>query len=490
MSYVFRIESGAEADGAQCRPPASSSQKVQVFVDEGLAEFRDAAFAAIAELVRIAGWQSECCQVAGKADLRYTERSDVFAFAGVSGWRQIATATPVDVDGEVFPDAAVTRPDGLDVVLAAHFFLCGLYERDPQCLENNGVPGTGALKWGIDRGPSVNRIALELRRTLAAMPGLESPRPLWPEGKTWALALTHDCDRVFLYRFKSFLTDSWRALKAGRLLLSAECLLKAAYSAVVGPFRTDPYFQSWRRWMEFEREIGIRSAFYIGTWNRSDPQSHMTATVSDLGYDYRDPRLQKLTRELSAGGWEIGLHSGTQAWMHEGQYAREAERFASGYGVFPSGQRGHYWCLNPLKPHDAFPKIKNAGILYDSSLGMNRLHGYRRGVAYPFKPYDPSTGTWSGLWELPPVIMDDALHRAGRNASERMDAFRKRVAESKEASGLLVLDWHEYTLADGIMDDLGKQFCEELTDISRDSSCWIAKPHQVYEWCAIDRWQH
>jgi len=34
--------------------------------------------------------------------------------------------------------------------------------------------------------------------------------------------------------------------------------------------------------MDFERELGIPSAFYVGTWNRWEAQSQMTDRVATL----------------------------------------------------------------------------------------------------------------------------------------------------------------------------------------------------------------
>ena len=264
------------------------------------------------------------------------------------------------------------------------------------------------------------------------------------------------------------------------------CLGKAFFSTLLKPFVADPYYESWESWLRFESEMGIHGVYYIGTWSRWDQQSN----ERDLPYLSTDPVVIRLANLSLEKGAEIGLHSGIQAWRHPGRFQQETDRFRTHYGVDPKGFRGHYWSLDPENPESSHKTAcLQTHFKYDSSFGMNLVSGFRRGAAYPFRTFEPCSGEYTGLIELPPVIMDGALHSCGKTNPDRLASFIALGQTVKKAEGLLMLDWHSDSLDPSYQDNLASRLLPTLRTWVDDSSCWFATGSEIAAWSTAARWE-
>lgn len=482
------------ASSAKLASPSSKQfsidglQSLNCFVDPTLGRQRPRACAALAELLAIAGWSSKFVNDPSAADLAYGSSSvRIFdlPFAGADAWALIGDSRPIAIRGVTQPSRAAiatTRARELvDPVLSTDFYLRGLPERFARA-ETKGIPDARSSEWGLFDVPAVQANARALRARLAAC-GFPAPRPAWPAGKTWALCLSHDCDQPTRFRPIGYARDALRAARQAAPRLAAGCAAKAVYCAAAR-FRDDPFLRSWNDWMRFESSLGIRATYYVATWNRYDRRSDSR----DVPYAVKDPRIRSVVAGLLDGGWEVGLHSSIDAWRDGGRFEEEAHRFERAFGTRPRGMRGHFWSLDPSAPERTLALARaQAAIDYDSSLGMDLVQGFRRGVAYPFRPYDDN-GQGSGVWEIPPTVMDWALYLSGPDTERRCQVLRARAKGVAACGGLLVLDWHEYTLAPGVMSDLAEGLLHELAEFAADSSCWIATAAQIVDWCSHARW--
>jgi hypothetical protein len=472
----------------------TDSGSIRLFVDPALRSAAALARRGLEQLLRIAGWQTVEAKEPGAADLVYSPLGaatfdGAVPSAGESAWRDVVTSHPVRIGDLVLPSQAVLptqrgREPAIDLPLAAHFFLCGMHERDPQVhRSSDGIPDGSIGKWGLLECPVVDCLSQRLSEYFTNVRNLPTPAPRWPGGREWAVCLTHDCDRPFRYRAAGYLLDLGLAARRRAWSLAASHLLKAAYSGAMFSLRPDPYFNSWRSWTCLERQLGIRSTFYIGTWTRYERD----ADERDVGYSCYDRRIRTLASELADGGWELGLHSSIRAWRRPTGFADEVERFQRAFRVRPSGFRSHYWSLDPVSPERSLQQAhEQAGFLYDSSFGMNLAFGYRRGTSFPYRPIDPASGKEVGLWEIPPTIMDGATLAGTSCSSERKLLLRGLFEATKRRGALLVLDWHEHSLASGVI--LGADLIEVLGEFVGDSTCWWTTPSAVVEWASKDRW--
>jgi hypothetical protein len=362
-----------------------------------------------------------------------------------------------------------------------------MHEADDSIMESKemwATPGSGIKRWGLTGEPTVHVAARAVSARIGLSTALAPPAPRWPPGKTWAVAITHDLDRYRKYRPAEFLRHAGFAAARGKMGVAGDSIAKALISAVGSLIVSDPYVASLDAWVSFQRSLDVRSAIYVSVVARTD----QGAAANDVTYSLRDTQFAARIRDLEQEGWEIGLHSSINAWRTEGGFGREREKLRDAFSVSSVGVRGHYWSLDPAHRDESLRRIARAGFRYDSSLGMNLVHGYRRGSNYPYRPFDPTSGEILGVWEVPPVMMDESLLLAGTDNLARDSALRVRAAEVRRHGGLLVLDWHTDSLARGYMDDSAALVLEFLQAAVPDSECWVATPRAIVEWCSRERW--
>jgi len=193
----------------------------------------------------------------------------------------------------------------------------------------------------------------------------------------------------------------------------------------------DPY----RRAMERMRgEVVVRggkSTFFFKT-GAHGPR--------DVLYRQSGSFLRRFYGELSASGFEIGLHPSYHAYNH-GRYLREekaALRHAS--GVRAVAARTHYLRFDPRET----PRLlAETGFQIDSSVGFAETTGFRRGSCLPFPLYDLDADEALDLWEMPLTAMESALfNREDRHLDEALDRTNALMDECRRHQGVFVGLWH------------------------------------------------
>src|SRR4051794_31846574 len=171
----------------------TDSGSIRLFVDPALRSAAALARRGLEQLLRIAGWQTVEAKESGPAD-RVSSRLGAATFAGAvpsageSAWRDIVTSHPVRIGDLVLPSQSVLptqrgREPGIDLPLAAHFFLCGMYERDPQVhRSSDGIPDGSIGKWGLLECPVVDCLSQRLSEYFTNVRNLPTPAPRWPGG--------------------------------------------------------------------------------------------------------------------------------------------------------------------------------------------------------------------------------------------------------------------------------------------------------------------
>ncbi len=462
------------------------SRPLTFAVSDRFADKRPVVAATLRQLLEVAGWPSH--QKEGEADLGYgVTATTTLAAADPRAWVGSSNDQPVSREGVMLPAGAVLAGGEIDWVYTAHFFVTGQHEwtETPDGLRHRD-PDKAVVRWQLDRHRPVEiaakKITEHLRRDTTPPP----PRPPWPRGKAWAVALTHDCDRIYRYRPRTYFAEAVNLGRSGNLAMAGLQSAKGLYSLAARPFLADPCLTAWQRMIEWQRRAGIVSATYFGTWSRFDRNGH----ADDLHYDYRDPNLARSAASLTDSGCELGLHFSIRSEATPGQLAREIARFEEVTGHRPTGARAHFWSLNAERPEDTLRTLfEECGLAYDTSLGMNATSGFRRGVGYPYRPFDPMTGKALGGFELPPTVMDEALHLSATTPSGRRQAFRDLLDEARRNGGLVILDWHTDAFLPGYQDDCFPDIVSEIESLLAESECWFARPDEIAAWAARDRWQ-
>jgi hypothetical protein len=313
-----------------------------------------------------------------------------------------------------------------DIVFTSFWLLVGgpepRYKRDRS--DNLNLSGSFFLRHSLQTTPLVSMYAAFLRGVLREW-GRE---PLhFPAAGSFSL--THDVDYPQMIRW----IECLRLIKARGW---------KAWPSVTGVVRGTNHFWTFAEWVDWQKQLGTRPAFYFMARKGSLLQ-YALGTPDDF-YDVEAPEFRDLFRYLRDEGCEIGLHASYHAWRSAGTLRREKEKIEGASGVPVEGNRHHYWHLDPRAPHETLALHEKAGLLYDSSLGLEYYPGFRRGICHPFQPYHPGLRREIDVVQLPPAWMDDHFDRrlVQNRIAEPVDYARSLVQTAVDTGGVVVVDYH------------------------------------------------
>jgi hypothetical protein len=382
------------------------------------------------------------------------------------------------------PEGAADRPD--DVLLATYRLATGVFEHDMP-VDAWGVPvRTGNPAAGIWERPLVAEHAARLLAALRSRRGGELERvERWPGGKRWAIVLTHDVDAPFTRAPWSFyarrLATNVRALDPQAALRG---VLQAAKTALVTrgarlPRPADDPNFCFDRWHELGARLGAASCFYVAVTSSGDPG----AAPADVTYDASRPELAAALRAAADRGCEIGLHASINARLAPARFAAERTRLEHVLDGRPvAGVRHHYWALEPRLPERTLRAHVDAGFAYDSSLGLNDTAGFRRGLLWPFRPFDRERRAPLTILEVPPTLMDGAIFYGRVDPEEGRRRIREHLALVEHHGGAVVLDWHLEQLNPARLHGAGPALRDVLLERAGDGEVWWATPAEAASW--------
>jgi len=372
-----------------------------------------------------------------------------------------------------------------DLIYSAYALVTGALERGQ---EKNpwGVPvaeGSFLLNEGVLSYPAVSTYANHLWEVLSStFPGKFHPVPRWPDGKRYAVVISHDVDTPFTnpsrrLHFRMMLGHIRKSeLKTADIY--AKALTKQVLGMLPAQGRDDPNFR-FADWLEHEGDLGARSCFYVAVRNSTE----ISASPQDVFYDFRHPDLVDALRQVTEAGWEVGLHASVNAWKNDGWFVEERELLQSvipGYEV--AGLRHHYWSMNGDAPEETLALHSKAGFHYDSSLGLNDAPGFRRGLAWPFNPFHRGTMEVLPIIEVPPTLMDGGIFYHDLPGDEAAGRIREHIGAAFEHGGAVVLDWHLEQLNPDLLQGAGTALLEVLREMRHDSDIYWAAPGEIAEW--------
>lgn len=326
------------------------------------------------------------------------------------------------------------------------------------------LTGTPTLAHGALRQALASSIGSGLEAQLADL-GYRPGERRWPQGAALAAACGHDVDYPEIIRW----------LEPLRILARQGAAGLGTAAAVAGGRHTHWHFRSW---MELERRVGARSAFYFVA--RKGSLREYATGLPDTFYDIGAPRFRALFRELAAEGWEIGLHASYLAHSDAAKFAGERAALAVASGQPIAGNRHHYWHLDPRSPEDTLLLHEQVGFAYDASLTHNRYLGWRRGSSWPFYPWHQGQRRALRTLQLPTAWMDD--HLFGQRADNPGDrrALLRGLADTVAAQGgLLLVDVHDYVFDDALFPGWAATYRELWEDLFARGDVWFATPGEI-----------
>lgn len=310
-------------------------------------------------------------------------------------------------------------------------------------------------------------------------------KPVWPEGKPFAVCLTHDVDLVTLYSQR----QAWRA--GSQALRHAESLMqKTKVALAIGSNyaamtlhtgATDP-LHCYERWLEAETDIGGRSTFFFWPGWSSMSRHHASDCTYELTdsvvFDRQKCSVAEMICEINHRGWEIGLHPSWYSFdnAEEMKHQKAALETALSHDVVSVRQHYLHYDIRIT------PRVQaEAGFKYDSTLGFNDNVGFRFGTCHPWRLYDLQAEKELSIIEVPLIVQDGAMLNPAKGMRLDEDtAFRyvMQLAEAVErVGGVLTLLWHPNAIINPSLWNLYGRSLEYL----KEKNAWFGSVRDVAE---------
>jgi hypothetical protein len=332
------------------------------------------------------------------------------------------------------------------------------------------LTGTTMLSEQVLSQALASEIGLWLKKVLLDL-GYPPPIPRWPCGKRAAAGVSHDVDYPEVKRWLEPLRIVARHGAAG---------LGPAWDVFVGR-RTHWQF---RAWVELEKSLKTRSAFYFVA--RQGSLFEYATGTPDPFYDITSERFRKLFRALRVEGFEVGLQASYIAYQSREQFSTEKQLLEQVTGQPVLGNRHHYWHMNPDDIEETLLMHEQIGLQYDASLVHDHYVGWRRGLSHPFFPFHQGERRELGTLQLPSAWMDDQLFgQRACNPGDRQEILRTLADRAADQGGCFVVDLHDYVFDDALFPGWVQTYRRLWEYLLDRGDFWFATPGEIAEhWIA------
>ena len=308
-------------------------------------------------------------------------------------------------------------------------------------------------------------------------------KPTWPDGKPFAVCLTHDVDAVSSYSLRQSLRAiQTQLLHGGSTIEKVKAFLRAGINLGRAGFHNDP-LHFFERWLQVEKEVGSHSTFFFWPGWRNVTRHHHTDCTYEffdsVVFDNQRCTVAEMIREIDRQGWEIGLHPSWYSFDDVDELKRQKESLeqALGHDVISIRQHHLHYDIRVTPAVQA-----QAGFIYDSSLGFNDNIGFRFGTCYPWHLYDLQAEKELQLKEIPLIVQDGAMldQRKGMRLDEDT-AFQyvHLITEALEkVGGVLTLLWHP----DKIINPDWWSLYQRTLKYLQQKDPWFASVREIGEW--------
>lgn len=290
-------------------------------------------------------------------------------------------------------------------------------------------------------------------------------KALWPEGKTFAVCLTHDVDRV--NKTYQYFTHFIKHLK-NRDTSSAMNQITSILEKLHG---NDPYW-NFEEIMKLENELNVRSTFFFLDEKENPYLFNLKSLILFTGrYRIIDPKILKIIKKIHNHGWEVGLHGSYNSYKNKITLNSDKKKLESIIGEQIKGIRQHHLNLDIPQTWRLQEKV---GFKYDTTLGFNNDIGFRSGTCFPFYPFDLESGKSMELLQIPLIILDRVVF-SKKNA---WDECKKIIEVVENLGGVLTILWH----AEGFHETVRSNVYEKLIRFCKERNAWITSAGEIESW--------
>jgi hypothetical protein len=291
-------------------------------------------------------------------------------------------------------------------------------------------------------------------------------KSFWPEGKKFAVCLTHDVDEIK----KTYQWFSRPARYLARRDLAG--FTGQIHSFVQKIHGIEPY-DTFDDIISIERSMGAKSTYFIlKESGQLHPLSKKTWYLYGRNRTLQSPGIRSLVKKLCDNGDEVALHGSYFSYTDPGLLTEEKQELEQLIQDEVIGTRQHNLNL-------AIPETWNlqvaAGLKYDTTLGFKDTIGFRWGTSFPFYP---NTGEEPlPILEIPLTIMDICLE----SEKDKLSSCLCIAEEVSRYHGVLDLLWHPPIFNTNEYVD-AREIYIRLVRSCLDSGAWIARAKDIYEW--------
>jgi hypothetical protein len=313
--------------------------------------------------------------------------------------------------------------------------------------------------------------------------GSDQPFPKWPDGKPFALCLTHDVDEVTR-------SGLWRRIprpfvnqvRARGGIRGVSIGFARSVGRLLRRLRHRDRDALWHYedWLKLEDRFGFRSTFFVFPTRIQDLHPHDEDYRLDdpIVYDGKKMRVSEMIKSIALSGWEIGLHGSFQSATVPGLLEEQKKEIEDWIGLSIISTRQHYLHYDV----SCTPRLQAlAGFKVDLTQGFARTVGFRSGTSHPYFNWDFESRSALQVLEVPLVIMDVCLFEK-TGLSYDTDLAIRHCIEIVDAvaavGGCLTLNWHPNYINDARY----WRTYEAVLEYSRSKNAWGTSANQICEW--------
>jgi peptidoglycan/xylan/chitin deacetylase (PgdA/CDA1 family) len=331
--------------------------------------------------------------------------------------------------------------------------------------------------------PEIDRWVAEQRGELSRQVELE---PLWPDGRPFAVCLTHDVDMLSEQSTPRQVVRYARAGLAPGAPGAGERLLRLARPSVrlARSLRTLARTPSTRETLELSVELEVQrgaTASYFFTVPPPNGASRYDCVYSPADRCFfrgARRRVADVMRALAEDGFDVGLHGSYHSGLRGGSLAEERQILQRATGLDITTTRQHFlrWeARTTPQLHEA------AGLRADSSLGFNRNVGFRAGTSLPFRVFDAPARRAPDVLELPLIVQDAALLGPiglGVDVERACGIVEQLFGAAAAHGGAVTLVFHP----DKLLRPEWRALYEWTLAHAFEAGAWLTSLHRIDEW--------
>ena len=275
----------------------------------------------------------------------------------------------------------------------------------------------------------------------------------YPEGKKFAVCLTHDIDVVNFPR-SNLLYGAAKSLASGKIMNA----FKMPFYNINNNWNS---LCNFKKIMSIEDKYNAKSSFYFLALNKDD-----------LDFNFNIEDLENEIASITENGWEVGLHGGHEAYNNLEEINKEKKNLEKVLGKEVTGYRNHYL---RFKVPETWEFVSKSGFKYDTTFGYADCVGFRNGMCHPFKPFNLDTNKEIDILEIPLTIMDSTLFNYMKlDIKGAWDIIKLLIDAVEKYNGVITILWHNTYMINEYL-----KLYEKILKYCYDKGAWMTSGDEI-----------